>query len=285
MFRFRPRSNPDVNQYWMCDEGRLWYKELQKESRILRPLARENDAFAPLSWDQAVGRVVDRISRTKEQHGAKAIAGIVGAKATNEEAFLFSRLLQEQVGTTNVAGFSWSPADAFHDDFLIKADKNPNTRGLKALGLLNGGPTADDVLNAAEKGEVKALLVFAADLSAAFAPDKLDKALGNVEVIVCDTDYNGTAEYADVLLPIGTAAETDGTYTNHAGRVQRARQAFPPPGEVKTGWEVLATLRGRLGGTEPVSITEVFGELAQKVTPFAGLTYGKLGSQGMALAS
>ena len=285
MFRFRPRSNPDVNQYWMCDEGRLWYKELQKESRILRPLARENDAFAPLSWDQAVGRVVDRISRTKEQHGAKAIAGIVGAKATNEEAFLFSRLLQEQVGTTNVAGFSWSPADAFHDDFLIKADKNPNTQGLKALGLLNGGPTVDDVLNAAEKGEVKALLVFAADLSAAFARDMLDKALGNVEVIVCDTDYNGTAEYADVLLPIGTAPETDGTYTNHAGRVQRARQAFPPPGEVKTGWEVLATLRGRLGGTEPVSITEVFGELAQKVTPFAGLTYGKLGSQGMALAS
>ena len=285
MFRFRPRSNPDVNQYWMCDEGRLWYKELQRESRILRPLARENDAFAPLSWDQAVGRVVDRISQTKEQHGAKAVAGIIGAKATNEEAFLFSRLLQEQVGTTNVAGFSWSPADAFHDDFLIKADKNPNTRGLKALGLLNGGPTADGVLNAAEKGEVKALLVFAADLSAAFARDKLDKALGNVEVIVCDTDYNGTAEYADVLLPIGTAPETDGTYTNHAGRVQRARQAFPPPGEVKTGWEVLATLRGRLGGTEPVSITEVFGELAQKVTPFAGLTYGKLGSQGMALAS
>jgi NADH-quinone oxidoreductase subunit G len=285
MFRFRPRSNPDVNQYWMCDEGRLWYKELQKESRILRPVVRENDAFTPISWDQALKRVIDRVSQVKEQHGAKAIAGVVGAKATNEEAYLLTRLLQEQVGTTNVAGFSWSPADAFHDDFLIKADKNPNTRGLKALGLLNGGPTAADVLNAAEKGEVKVLLVFAADLSAAFAQDKLDKALGNVEVIVCDTDYSGTAEYADVLLPIATAPETDGTYTNHAGRVQRARQAFPPPGEVKTGWEALAALRGKLGGTEPASITEVFSELAQKVPPFAGLTYGKLGWQGAPLVS
>jgi NADH-quinone oxidoreductase subunit G len=285
MFRFRPRSNQEVNQYWMCDEGRLWYKELQKESRILRPVARENDALAPLSWDQAVSRVVDHVTQIKEQHGAKAIAGIVGAKASNEEAYLFTRLLQEQVGTPNVAGFSWSPADAFHDDFLIKADKNPNTRGLKALGLLNGGPTATDVLNAAESGEVKVLLVFAADLSPAFSQEQLDKALGNVEVIVCDTDYSGTAQYADVLLPIGAAPETDGTYTNHAGRVQRARQAFPPPGEAKVGWEVLATLRGKLGGTEPVSITEVFGEIAQKVTPFAGLTYGKLGSQGAPLAS
>ncbi|MBM4257018.1 MAG: 2Fe-2S iron-sulfur cluster binding domain-containing protein [Deltaproteobacteria bacterium] len=285
MFRFRPRSNPDVNQYWMCDEGRLWYKEFQKESRILNPVARENGAFTPISWDHAVSRVLDRVSQVKEQHGAKAIAGIVGAKATNEEAYLFTRLLQEQVGTTAIAGLSWSPANAAHDDFLIKADKNPNTRGLKALGLLNGGPTAEDVLNAAEKGEVKVLLVFAADLSAAFPQDKLDKALGNAEVIVCDTDYSGTAEYADVLLPIGTAPETDGTYTNHAGRVQRARQAFPPPGEAKTGWEVLATLRGKLGGTEPVSITEVFGEISQKVSSFAGLTYGKLGSQGMSLAS
>jgi len=285
MFRFRPRSNQDVNQYWMCDEGRLWYKELQKESRILRPVVRASDALAPISWDHAVSRVVDRVSQAKEQHGAKAVAGIVGAKASNEEAYLFTRLLQEQIGTTNVAGFSWSPADAFHDDFLIKADKNPNTRGLKALGLLNGGPTAADVLNAAEKGEVKVLFVFAADLSAAFTPDQLGKALSNVEVIVCDTDYSGIAEYADMLLPIGTAPETDGTYTNHAGRVQRARQAFPPPGEAKVGWEVLATLRGKLGGTEPVSITEVFGELAQRVTPFAGLTYGKLGSQGAPLTS
>ena len=130
-----------------------------------------------------------------------------------------------------------------------------------------------------------ALFVFAADLSAAFTPDQLGKALSNVEVIVCDTDYSGIAEYADMLLPIGTAPETDGTYTNHAGRVQRARQAFPPPGEAKVGWEVLATLRGKLGGTEPVSITEVFGELAQRVTPFAGLTYGKLGSQGAPLTS
>jgi NADH-quinone oxidoreductase subunit G len=48
MYRFRPRYNPDVNQYWMCDEGRLWYKELQKESRIMRPFIRGEQDFVLL---------------------------------------------------------------------------------------------------------------------------------------------------------------------------------------------------------------------------------------------
>src|SRR5262245_4792783 len=103
----------------MCDEGRLWYKELQKERRILRPLVRGEHDFAAVAWDDAVSRVVNTLTRVREEQGAGAIAGIIGAKATNEEAYLFSRLLAGHVGTELVAGLSWSPADAFHDNFLI----------------------------------------------------------------------------------------------------------------------------------------------------------------------
>jgi NADH-quinone oxidoreductase subunit G len=283
MYRFRPRYNPEVNQYWMCDEGRLWYKELQRESRILRPLVREEHDFAGVSWDDALSRLATTLTRAKEEHGAGAIAGIVGAKATNEETYLFSRLLTEQVGTDLVAGLSWSPADASHDDFLIKADKNPNTRGLQAMGLLNGGTSAADVLAAAAKGTVKVLLVFAVDLVPTFGPEKLDAALSNAEVIVFDTDYSGTTEYADLVLPIGTAPETDGTFTNYAGRVQRVHQAFPPPGDAKPGWEVLSQCGVKFGGTDYLSSAEVFAELANKSPASAGLTYSKLGAHGMQL--
>lgn len=283
MYRFRPRYNPDVNQYWMCDEGRLWYKELQKESRILHPLVRQDSAFTPVTWEQALGKVVDILTQVKEKRGAGAIAGIVDAKATNEEAYLFSRVLTEHLGSEQVAGLSWSPANASHDDFLIRADKNPNTRGLQALGLLNDGPSASDILSAAEHGTVKLLLVFGADLIVACGQDRIDKALGDVEVIVFDTDYSGTTEYADVVVPMSTAAETDGTVTNYAGRVQRLRQAFPPPGEVKPGWEALSLLNAKLGRTEHMSSTEVFAELAKKIPAFAGLTYGKIGTRGMLL--
>ncbi len=284
MYRFRPRYNPDVNQYWMCDEGRLWYKELQKESRIMRPFVRGEQDFVAATWDRAVSSTVKALTESKEQHGANAVAGIIGAKATNEEVYLFTRLLKEQVGTDRIAGLFLSPADAFHDDFLIKADKNPNTRGLQALGLLNGGASVADILAAAEKGEIKALVVFAADLTAAFTQEKLDTALENVQVIVCDTDYTNMTTYADVIMPIGTATETDGTFTNFAGRVQRVKQAFPPPQQSKPGWEVLATLGGKLGGFEPTSISEAFAEAAKNTPAFTGLTYGKLGELGAPLA-
>src|SRR6266542_2510866 len=65
MYRFRPRSNPDVNQYWMCDEGRLWYKELQTESRLLRPFVRGESDFTAVTWEQALSRVVDTLRRVK----------------------------------------------------------------------------------------------------------------------------------------------------------------------------------------------------------------------------
>ena len=65
MYRFRPRYNPDVNQYWMCDEGRLWYKELQKESRIMRPFVRGEQDFVAATWDRAISSTVKALTESK----------------------------------------------------------------------------------------------------------------------------------------------------------------------------------------------------------------------------
>jgi predicted molibdopterin-dependent oxidoreductase YjgC len=149
--------------------------------------------------------------------------------------------------------------------------------------LLNGKTNVADILDAATKGTMKVLLVFGIDLVTACGRDTVERALENVEVIVFDTDYSPATEYAEVVLPIGTAPETDGTFTNYAGRVQRVRQAFSPPGEAKPGWEALSLLNGKLGGTDYVSSTEIFTELVKTVPAFAGLTYGKLGHHGALL--
>ena len=118
------------------------------------------------------------VRSTQDEHGADAVAAVIGAKATNEEAFLLSRLLREQIGSTHTAGLSWSQADAFHDDFLIHADKNPNTQGLKSLGLLNGGGEAEAVLAAVEQGQVKVLFILGADLVTAFGQERIDSRPG-----------------------------------------------------------------------------------------------------------
>ena len=125
--------------------------------------------------------------------------------------------------------------------------------------------------------------MFGVDLVAALGQDTVDAALGEATVILLDTDYTDTTEYADLVLPIATAPETDGSCINYAGRIQRLRQAFPPPGEVKTGWEALALLSTQFGGPDSVSISEVFAELSAAVPALAGLTYGRIGAHGTLL--
>lgn len=283
MYRFRPRQNMEVNEFWMCDEGRLSYRAFQHESRILHPLVRAETAFRQASWDEAVQRLVETVRHAQDEHGSGAVAAIIGAKASNEEAYLLSRILNQQLGSQQAVGLSWSPDNAPHDDLLIRADKNPNTHGLKTLGLLNGGGEAEHILSAVGQGQIKVLFVFGVDLVAALGQDAVDAALGQATVILLDTDYTDTTEYADLVLPIATAPETDGSCINYAGRIQRLRQAFPPPGEVKTGWEALALLSTQFGGPDSVSISEVFAELSATVPALAGLTYGKIGAHGTLL--
>src|SRR5262249_28644780 len=75
---------------------------------------------------------------------------LASAQAPNEELFLLRRVAA-RLGAT-LAGISWSPPDAYHDDFLIKADKNPNTRGLALQGIA-AGDAAAELLRAAAAGE------------------------------------------------------------------------------------------------------------------------------------
>ncbi|MCK5919532.1 MAG: molybdopterin-dependent oxidoreductase, partial [Methylococcales bacterium] len=65
--------------------------------------------------------------------------------------------------------------------------------------------------------------------------------------------------YADVLLPIATYAETSGTYINCEGRVQMSRAAAEPKGEARPGWKVLRVLANylELDGFDHVDIADV----------------------------
>jgi NADH-quinone oxidoreductase subunit G len=286
IYRFQPRYNPEVNQYWMCDYGRLAYKELLRESRLLKPLVRGEDGFTAVPWEEALTDVAEKLSKLKTQHGPSAVGGIVSARATNEEVYLFTRLLAETLGSNRVASLSWSPANSYHDDFLIKADKNPNTSGLQSLGVLNGRDNVGSILNQAKEGKIKALLLFAADLVGWLGKEEVEQALENLDLLVMlDTDHNETALYAEVILPIATFAETDGTFTNFTGRVQRIRQAFSPLGGVKTGWEALTALSVKLGGQGSyASSSDVFSEIAAKTPAFQGLSYSKIGFRGATLS-
>jgi NADH-quinone oxidoreductase subunit G len=282
IYRFRPRANAEVNDYWMCDEGRMGYHRIQGESRLVRPQLRRGGDLVAASWDEALSEVKGRLEAVQAAHGGDAVAGIISGFATNEEAFLFRRL----VGASAV-GHVWSPADAYGDDLLIKRDKNPNRAGLEALGISTTPEAVDAMIDAAKAGRVKALIVLGADLVGDLGRERVETALESLDVLVLiDIRATETSLYADVILPSSSFAETDGTFTNFAGRVQRIHQAMAPAGEASEGWRVQADLLKSLGDTaEWPSAERIFATLAADTPAFAGMSYESIGGRGSQLPS
>jgi predicted molibdopterin-dependent oxidoreductase YjgC len=93
------------------------------------------------------------------------------------------------------------------------------------------------------------------------------------------------AQAADIALPIATHAEKTGSFVNVQNRVQRFQAAFPPPGLVRDGVDVLSDLLSRFEPSLAHLTPEVvFGRLAETVPAFAGLGLKHLPASGAPLA-
>ncbi len=286
IYRYKPRFNPDVNSYWMCDEGRHSFVPLQHETRLTAPLAQSGDRLVAETWSVALRRAASVINDYKERWGAKCIGAVIDAHSTNEEAFALKRLMRETIGSDRLAALNWSPPGASGDDqLLVRANKNPNTRGLAALGIADDGLEA--LTAAVAAGELKMLIAMRADLVRALGEQDFVRRFGALDyLLVLETDANETGQMANQILPLAIYPESEGSFTNFKGRVQRINQAFPPPGQALTGLEVIARLGHAINGVDrPKTADIIFAEMAREEPAFRGLTLDALGAFGLDLAS
>jgi predicted molibdopterin-dependent oxidoreductase YjgC len=155
------------------------------------------------------------------------------------------------------------------------------------------GLSADEMLEAATEGKLKALYVMKSD-PAAHCPGGRE-ALEKLDfLLVQDIFLTETATLADVVLPAASFAEMEGTFTNLAGRVQRVQGALRPPGEAKPDDQILIELAKAMGGNPSTTLRQgsghsfgytsaekVMAEIA-KLTPMYGdIGYGDLGESGL----
>lgn len=135
----------------------------------------------------------------------------------------------------------------------------PSERGLDAAAMLE---------------TVRGLIVLADDPPAVLSMGhRAQTALEQMEfLVVLDAFVTPTIKTAaHVVLPIASFGETEGTYTNMEGRVQRVRSIVRPPVQALEGWKLLAELCARLGaGGRWGSATEVFHEIAEAAPRYAG---------------
>jgi formate dehydrogenase alpha subunit len=86
----------------LCVKGKFGAYYVNHGERLKHPLIRENGKLREASWQEALGLAASRLREIKERHGPDAIGGLSSAKCTNEENYLFQKLMRAAIGTNNV---------------------------------------------------------------------------------------------------------------------------------------------------------------------------------------
>ncbi len=208
-----------------------------------------------------------------------------GIKASDEQKAVAESLAAADkalVLTGNIAGRhqAWSAVRALAAAIcdltgatLGYVSEGPNTAGADLAGVVphraqggkkrkKPGLNAADMLNAS----LDAVLLHNFEPDADFlATDDAVAKLARQKFVVALTPYDSAAirEAADLLLPIGTFAETSGTYVNVAGLWQSFAGVASPVGEARPAWKVLRVLGNLVeaDGFDYVTSEDVLAEL------------------------
>ena len=194
---------------------------------------------------------------------------LLGALAQRDPAFADLRLVASVLAEATGATLGYLP-------------EGGNAAGAHLVGFLpgrtvGGHAVASPGLNIADMfaAKLKAYIVFGAiEPQLDIAAENVSAALKGAEFVVALSPYSTAAQFADVVLPIGTFAETAGTYVNLEGRWQSVPGAAAPVGESRPGWKVLRVLANLLDlpGFEYTAADQITAEIRKVVDEAGGFT-------------
>src|SRR5205823_4113943 len=265
-YRELPRRNEEVNQVWMCDEGRLTHHPVN-DNRVEWARQGRGEAAESVGPRLAVERAVELL---KPLAGKGGIGIYISAQSTMEEAAA-ALLLGKELGAERY--FLGGKPASDEDEFLIRADKNPNTRGVKLAGEAFGVRVEDR----SPEG-VKAMFAMRTDGLSDAVAERLEL------LVVASQNEDEATRAADVTLPCMAVYEQDGTLVNWYGRLQRVWPSVPAQrGDTAPGWLWVERILPGLGYTHQVKSTSVAFQLlsarsADLAEPLARLAAKDFGS-------
>ena len=96
------RSETAKGHGGICVRGRFGFEYLDSKSRLTQPLVREVGQLVQKPWLETMHLLVDRLTEIKRKYGADAVAGLATARCTNEELYLFQKLMRTAFGTNQL---------------------------------------------------------------------------------------------------------------------------------------------------------------------------------------
>jgi NADH-quinone oxidoreductase subunit G len=280
--RLKPRYNAEVNQWWICDVGRYGYKSIDDPSRISMARVKKDGEFVPVEIGQAVTLAGQQLKQALNAAGKASVTVVPSPRLTNEDLFVIKKFFGEDLGIAKIDFRVPDQKPSSGDGFLLQGDRNPNAWGAEAILLDGNGFDLSHSLENQASGKPQLLYLFEHDLVSSLGEPKAAKFLQQFStVIYLGTNENETSALADLVLPVASYAETDGTFTNFEGRVQRINRAVEPLGDSVPAWLMVSMLAQSVGHDYHYdSAEEVFAELAQRVVEFQDLSYEKIGDCG-----
>ncbi len=146
------------------------------------------------------------------------------------------------------------------------------------------GWKSTEMIDAARRGMLKFLYI-SGENSVRSHPDTSGTiaALEKLDFLaVQDIFMTETAEYADIVLPVASAFEKSGTFTNTERRVQLVNKILDPPGEAKPDWQIYSELAERLNYDMKFSSSSgIMDEISSLIPSYAGISHGRLRERGL----
>jgi NADH-quinone oxidoreductase subunit G len=264
VYRLKPRENPHVNGWWMCDEGRYGFHHVHSDRRLTSVERLDGSGRTLLEWSQVVREIDERF------RAIGRVAAVLSPHLTVEEAYLLAKYVR---GVDPQAPVVLGPVpilgedERFKNGFTIRAEKCPNRRGVEEIvaHFMGRAATLDELLADSAIAE-RALWV-----SGGYKTDWIDDATAETLaaaacLVVHDLFASPLGERAAYRLPGAAFAEREGSYVNHADRLQSVPWAIRPPAGVRVEAGVFWELLGTPG---LVKVRRVLDEVAAQIPFFA----------------
>jgi NADH-quinone oxidoreductase subunit G len=257
VYRVKPRTNPDVNKWWITDEVRYGWKFVHDEQRLIVPAVRGEDPFgeteAPLAYEAAYAKANEALERTDH------IALMVSPMLSCEDAYLLAvNVLESAEHVTLAVG----PVPAQGEDrtfpggFTMYAEKAPNARGVRrVLEKFSANVLDYEAFVGRLRGDKKIqTLLLTGNYASDWAGDELLGAIDGTperRVVLIDTLPTALSARADVLIPGATWMEKAGTFENAGGRIQAFERAISPIDYCKSESQIALDLAAHRAGESP----------------------------------
>lgn len=272
VYRLKPRENPEINQWWMCDEGRYGFKYLHDARRLTGPREQTENGPQNLEWTDALARLDEGL------RGAGRVAAVLSPFLTVEEAYLvaqYVRSLDAEALLISGPIPTVGEDEKFPNGFAIRAEKCPNRNGVETVvsGMSETFVGWDDALTALREANIRGVWFAggyrdewcAAETAAEWELLELEF------LVVQDLFPSPLLELADLQLPSAAAYERGGSFVNRDQRLQSVDWAVRPPAGVYTEGRLAWRLLEKPGMYRP---DEVRAELSRDLIRFAAIAAG-----------